>query len=422
MRAAAGLGLLLLQACVLDAPLDDPSSEPWPDVDDDDSAEPEPEPEPEPSADDDDSAPQPAAIPLPAVGPMLCEAAPHGLNVTWLGEWTGERDCEDQLKCTLPYERLAADPAFTNQLIPLSTCEETLEGWREIHAEGQDHGWPEVELLADVDLGEEILRRTQLGFLMDEERLWDRPLEVAVLEATERESWTGAAYWEKRLLLIDPLLGQIEVLHLVPAGRTDPIPTVVVLPGHDEDVEQHRDLRYAQYLPEHGFGALIVGFRAWAQPWDDAASSAVLCTGTSLMALRAYEVLVAMKYLLVAPEACGAPLATLGHSGGSLTGNLLAWIPSNPAVAHVSDFQSYYRSFLWTEDDDVLIDCETNPGLFALHDAINARTDPPRPQLDVPYGYALADDPWNTDPDPEDLRAMEWWLPFLREVLEVEGG
>jgi len=62
--------------------------------------------------------------------------------------------------------------------------------------------------------------------------------------------------------LQDPLLGELELIHLMPEGSTGPRPTILVLPGHAESATYHRDQRYGAYLPEHGFGVLIMSFRA----------------------------------------------------------------------------------------------------------------------------------------------------------------
>jgi hypothetical protein len=367
--------------------------------------------------DDDDAGDEPEGLEL------TCPAAPHVAGVRLLPALTGGPDCGETMACVEPYLALMEHPEVLAEVEPRADCAAEVAEWYAHTAQGKEMGWPDLQPRPGETLGEAILDETQTAWLFEPERLWSRPLAVHLLDDRVRTSGTGASYRERYLILADPLVGQIEVRHLFPLGASAPLPTVLILPGHAEDAGMHRDRRFGQYLPEHGLGALIVSFRAWYQPFDHRATEAVLCGGMSMMMIRAYEAMTALRYLLVADESCGQLLGILGHSGGSLTGNLMAHLDVNPAVAFVSDLEGIYEGVDDFDDPEIrtgmTIDCETHPALFGLSDEINDLESSGRAVARVPYGYVPPGEPDDGEPDPADLRALDWFVPFFVEELGI---
>ena len=301
----------------------------------------------------------------------------------------------------------------------------------QLHADPvEDCGALEQELLAEVEveveleelpegvgLGEEILDRSGLGWLFEDEAFVARPLRVAVTGSEQRTSATGAHYRQLELLLEDEFIGEVQALLLLPPGP-GPFPTVLALPGHIEGPEEHRDRRFGQFFPEHGVALLIVALRAYEQPWDHELSLQFRCHGYHLMTFRAYEAMVALKYLLASPLACNSRLGLIGHSGGSITGNLLIRFAGAPIQAFVSDAASGYFNIeeAGLPELPLAMDCEHLVSLAAISSDINDLDDAPMPAKLVPYAYA-EDFKVPDEPDPHDLSALDWFMPFFTELL-----
>ena len=353
--------------------------------------------------------------PPAATGPA-CLAGHRQLDVRLLDTLVRESECPEMLECVSPYQRFAALPEVLDAAEPYADCEAELTGWFADRVAGGAPQWNPRPPEDGRSVGEQIIERSHLGFLFEPDAFWSRPLDVAIGEETIRTSGTGMAYRQREVFFVDPLVGDVRALHLLPLDAAESVATVVVLPGHAEGPEQHRDLRFAQYLPEHGLAAVILNFRAWYMPWDHQATVGLLCQGQSMMMVRAYEAMLAFKYLEAIPEGCGSRLGMLGHSGGSLTANLLAWLEVNPTQALVSDLMSGYQGVeefqgTWA------VDCETHEQLSGLAAPTNDLTHAPIPVRQVPYGYSTANTPEFEEPDPDDLLALDHFVPFFQEEL-----
>ncbi len=393
----------LLAACAPEAPEDFSPADP-----------PADDP-PEDPADDDDAPVDPTQAVELSSG-AACPAGHAGLGVRVLDRLIGESECPDQLECVAPYERFAALPEVQAAARPYDDCEAELDGWYDDRAAGEPIRWSPLPPDPGHALGEQILGRSNLAFLFDDEGFWARPMDVVIGQETIRTSGTGASYRQREVWFTDPLVGDVRALHLLPMDGDASVPTVIVLPGHAEGPEQHRDRRFAQYLPENGLAALIINFRAWYMPYDHEATVQLVCQRQSMMMVRGYEAMLGFKYLEAVEEGCGARVGMLGHSGGSLTANLLAWLDVNPTDALVSDLTSGYMG-VDEFQGGFSIDCETHEQLAGLAEEINDLDAAPRPVQQVPYGYPTENTLEWGEPDPDDLLALDHFVPFFREQL-----
>jgi|GEM_PF-5358832 len=355
--------------------------------------------------------PQPAS-PLPRA------VAPGGYDVdVGFRSVVPDLECPDTNGCVEPYYAFLARPEVISAAPRIENCEQVVAGWIQAALDDREllQGLPPMQ--PGETLGDEILQTTRMGFLFEPEAFWARSLTVVERSRRDVISDTGSPYELRELLLVDPLVGQVQVEHLLPLPRTGPVPTVVILPGHREDASTHRLQRFGQFLPERGFATVIVSFRAWDQRTDADATEAMLCQGMSMMLLRGYEAMLAMKLALAAPESFNQPIGLLGHSGGSMVGNLLAWLPVNPAWVQVSDLFGDYRNAGPAEDDLPAVDCSTHPALSLLSRSINEVQYAPIPVFEVPYGYAVDDGAQDSDPSPWDPSPVELFAPIFEAFL-----
>ena len=326
-------------------------------------------------------------------------------------------ECQNTNECVAPYLRFLQHPEVLAAAPRLENCDELVDDWIQAALDDRQLLDGPSPVGPGDDVGAAILQGTGMGFLFDAEALDARPLQVVQRSETTETSDVGDDYTLRELLLIDPLVGQVQVQHLLPLPLTGSVPTVVILPGHSEDADTHRLQRFGQYLPELGFAVVIVSFRAWEQRADHDATEAVLCHGLSMMLLRGYEAMLAMRFAEAAPESRGRAIGLLGHSGGSMVGNLLAWLDVNPAMVHVSDLDGDYRNAGPAEDELPAVDCATHPVLSLMSPAINDLQRAPVPVFQVPYGYATDDAPWDSNPPAEDPAPMGHFVPVFQAFL-----
>lgn len=409
--ARRALPLLLLALTVACATSDVPPAD-VPPADDDDSAVDDDD-----SVQDDDDAVQDDDDATPS-DPTCAEGADN-LDVLITQEPGRDPVCQDEVPwlCVDGYDAFFDHPETWLNAAPLEDCAGFVD---QLIAWAQSGGAPseQDELPPETDPGAEILARTGMEFLFEPHAFAARPLSVAVVGETQRTSDTGAAYRQLELVLEDEFVGEIQALLLLPAEGEGPFPTVLALPGHVEGAEEHRDLRFGQFFPENGFALMILDLRAWEQPWDHDLSVEMLCSGFHMMTLHAYEAMVAFKFLLASPLACNGRLGLIGHSGGSIAGGLLAWLEDTPARAFVTDG---YSGFFNVDESEVpeqpwVVDCETHLGLRAISERLNAFDEAPVPTRIVPYAYAEDFD--GPEPAPDDLAALDWFIPFFRERLQ----
>lgn len=230
-------------------------------------------------------------------------------------------------------------------------------------------------------LKDAILDQLNMRFLI--EGMEDRPLRVTVVGVSV---FSGAV--ETRLLFEDPWVGTFKAILLTPESGS-PSPGIVALHGHGEDAEIYRDRYHGSEYPGHGLAILMPTLRAMNIDDDEhQVTRNLLLAGFNLVALRAYESLLGLRYLRCRDDVDPGRLGLIGHSGGSSTGNLTVRLDPNIG-AYVSDHQvDWYKS-----GENEPYHCETAPDLFPYHELINDFSTSPTPVLQVPYGYLLGMNP-----------------------------
>ena len=189
---------------------------------------------------------------------------------------------------------------------------------------------------------------------------------------------------EHELVFEDPYIGRFRALFLLPTG-TGPFPGIVAHPGHSETAEYHRDNRYGRDLAEQGFAVLIIDPRANDGDKNETrVARQALLRGHTLVGLRAYEILLAQKFLRWESRVDGKRLGLQGHSGGSVVSNLVVRIDEGFA-AYVSDLFSTYGIVLPREEG--LLGDETSPEVYYWHASIEDLTTSRVPMIQESYGY-----------------------------------
>jgi hypothetical protein len=272
--------------------------------------------------------------------------------------------------------------------MPVPDCKDMHGELATMWEQGWDQPRPPIPGLDPEPLREDLRATLNIAALIDGDEqhasLDARPLEVVTIG--ERD---GGGYRELELVLIDPYVGRFHALLLLPKGE-GPFPAVLALPGHGESAAEHRDNRFGWLFPEEGIAALILDTRGYdTGPAEHEASLALLCGGFSMMTVRIYEALLALKFLRGRTEICNARIGLVGHSGGSVTGNLL--IRLWPGIkAYVSDLTAIHFNVGDPLEGDLhgQIGDETHPGLARLSSNLNMLETAGTPVLTVPYGYS----------------------------------
>ncbi|MDP8256020.1 MAG: hypothetical protein P9M14_09740 [Candidatus Alcyoniella australis] len=227
-------------------------------------------------------------------------------------------------------------------------------------------------LLADT-----IVDALNIGFLL--EGLERRPLHVYLLK--QELHWE---YERSDLLFVDPYVGAFHCLLLIPRGP-GPFPALIALHGHGESPELFVHEHYGGQLAASGYIVLIPELRCSdADAWEDLAASELLLQGFSLLGLHAYEALLGQRFLETLAELDPGRVGLVGHSGGSVLGNLLVWI--DPRIGcYVSDCQGSYLSL--EARSGRLLD-EMLPALHPFAENINRLQSCPARVYEAPYGFA----------------------------------
>ena len=226
-------------------------------------------------------------------------------------------------------------------------------------------------------LAEGLIDAMNIAHLID--GLDQRRLKARVLGETLRGAVT-----QRELLFEDPFIGKFRALLLLPPGP-GPHPGVVAHPGHSERPEEHRDLRYGQALAERGFAVLILDPRSNDGGTEETrVSRQALLRGHSLIGLRVYEILLAQKYLRWDGQVDPDKIGLQGHSGGSVTGNLVVRIDDGFA-AYVSDLFSTYGIVL--DRDAGFLGDETSSSIYYWHASIEDLSTSRVPMIQEPYGF-----------------------------------
>lgn len=166
-----------------------------------------------------------------------------------------------------------------------------------------------------------------------------------------------------------------------------PHPAVLVVHGHNGDAHQAIDSFGGLELAEAGFLVFAPTFRVnGASVVEDAVTRLLLEEGFSLLAVRVYEQLLALRIMRAMPDVDPARIGLLAHSGGTAGANLAVRLA--PWVgALVTDNECQYYSEGTAQSDPVaeVLD-ETFPPLFPIHPAVLRYDDLGIPALRIPYG------------------------------------
>ena len=183
------------------------------------------------------------------------------------------------------------------------------------------------------------------------------------------------------LLFEDPLVGPWEAILLLPLGA-GPHPAFLASHGHAEDGPHFLRYQKGAELPGLGVALLVHNQRAsTADKDEDRAARALLAAGSSLMAVRAYEIAVGLAFLRSSEGIDPQRIGLIGHSGGSIA-NLLTIRMVGGFSAHVTDGIAEYNSW----DEGLLAD-ESLPPLFPVSAQISDVRRGPVPGLELEYSY-----------------------------------
>ena len=166
---------------------------------------------------------------------------------------------------------------------------------------------------------------------------------------------------------------------------------MLALPGHNESAVHHRDQRSGDLFVKQGYATLLLTFRAYdTGRAEHQAALHLLCQGFSLMGVRVYEALLGLKYLAHLDEVDGSRMGVIGHSGGSVTANLLIRVQPEQLRAAVSDLTAIYFNVGPPLDGrgERHVGDETNYALARLSENINDFSTARVPVFPVEYGYS----------------------------------
>jgi dienelactone hydrolase len=188
------------------------------------------------------------------------------------------------------------------------------------------------------------------------------------------------------LWIADDVVGGFPAILLRPPGP-GPHPAVLVTHGHNGDSHQSIDELGGAELARAGYVVLAPTYRVnGGSVVEDAVTRWLLAEGFSLLALRVYEQLLALRVLAALPDVDPARVGLMAHSGSNaaamVTVRLAPW-----TAALVTDNECTYYSEGTDQADAVaeLLD-ETFPALFPVHPALLRLDDLGIPALRVPYG------------------------------------
>ncbi len=256
--------------------------------------------------------------------------------------------------------------------------------------------WPTAPPLENAELAEAAIDAANIHWLLEDYET--RRLDVTVYE---RIDTPGARL--RRWVMSDDVLGSIAGVTLLP-DSDGPHPAVVVAPGHEQTAQGWIDTFGGRELADRGFAVIAVTFRVYdADRYEDAVTRQLLLNGLSFAGVRIVEQLLSLKYAAAMDEVDACRIGLVGHSGGSIIGNVTSRVGLG-FVAYVTDLMGDYFQEL---EGGLLLD-ETSPSLHALHPDLNEIEDAHIPVLKVGYRY-------ETEVSPTE---SEW--PLVLEFLDAE--
>jgi tetratricopeptide (TPR) repeat protein len=210
-------------------------------------------------------------------------------------------------------------------------------------------------------------------------------LDRGIVEVLIGSRSSRAGYFQNTLLFRDRATGDFSALLLTPRGLPGPTPAVLALHGRNETPDDFAQRFLGVELAKKGYVVLIPDF-SLSDECDSRISARLLREGFTLMGVRAYQTLLALRYLRGASGVEPDRLALLGHSDGSavaaLTARLRGW-----TAGLIEDYQTEYRD-AGAPAANGRVRHGTVPALFPYSAAVNDALTLPAPLLRVPFGYA----------------------------------
>lgn len=247
------------------------------------------------------------------------------------------------------------------------------------------------ELLEEVNpyfLREKIIQLLNIGFLL--ERLNNSKPEVY-----EREEKEYKDYIEKRIIIKDNQIGDLEVLALIPKETkksSGKFPVIIGMHGHGMNADSFKKEFFAETLAKEGYIVIIPEYEGLDCYYECNASKELLLNGFSLIGLNLYRTALVLEYSKTLENADREKIGAIGHSAGSAILNLLLIINKDVSAA-VTDFDSDYSIKLEDNNCCILgIFHETVPGLRKYSKVINNNSNVNIPHLVFDYGYNGAED------------------------------
>ena len=293
------------------------------------------------------------------------------INVIESENYGADWDCNDSCGCDCmdDYLKLLELAADYSDPITLEELERQIEAIES--GEVREYQPP----LSPFELKYKLTEILNIGFLVD--GLDRRPLEVITISRHESED-----YYERKLLFRDPWVGTFKGILLTPKGN-GPFPGIIANHGHCDNAEGYMFEYRGSEFPSHGYAILMLTSRVFCTTIEEGSiTRAMLLDGFTMLGIRHYETLLGLKYMRYLSQVDNGSIGLIGHSGGSVHGNVKVCI-EDQFKAYVSDCESDY---LGGHEDHMLDDfC---PELWPYHKLINSFKGALVPVLQVPYGYA----------------------------------
>ncbi len=237
--------------------------------------------------------------------------------------------------------------------------------------------------LTPEELGDQLLAANGTCALL--EGMDERLLRVTV---SRDEQFTE--YRKRTLNFEDPLIGSFGGILLTPPGD-GPFPGVVAMHGYGDEPEVFLDEYHGDWFPAAGYAILTLGLRGMCvDEYEDLGARTLLLSGFSVLGVRGYEAALGRKFLEWLPEVDPDRIGLIGHSTGSISGNVtVRTVPG--FAAYVTDASDhYYAYFSFPLFADVM-----SPRTWPYNELINDLTTSAVPILQVGYGYGTLneDDP-----------------------------
>jgi hypothetical protein len=221
---------------------------------------------------------------------------------------------------------------------------------------------------------------------------------------------TSAApgFTARDLIFEDDIVGDFGAILLTPLAAAPGGPGVVVLPGHGEDAQAWIDRHHGERYPQAGISMLILTSRGMCvDEAEDEASRAALRAGTSVLALRMYESVRALRFLQALPEVGFDRVGLMGHSTGSIASNAIARTDAGFA-ALVTDLTGTYYNYI----SRPLFADAMAPRVYPWHVVIADISTAGIPAIEVGYGYGV-----ENEDDPQQPNALPEIFDFLETAL-----